>query len=199
MTKSQKIESITLNQDKIEALIKADRNNNITRDLLAFIEGDGRVLFNIKYKKETPKFPNGAEVLALEEGAEFYYYHETSEQVLQTTWNESPWDTLFLRNQEIFLEKDKCESSTKIQNRHLEITQKVYQINAENNWVADWSDEEQHKHYILWNHSRSCSYYGVLGNGNVRSGGEVYYCEKAEDYIKTLSIEDIKAFLLIYK
>ena len=154
--------------------------------------------FVIENEKETPKFPNGAEVFAPKIGTKYFYSYNDAEGVSQTTWNDDIDDILYLRNQLVFLEKEKCESSTVLKDRHLEITQKIYQINAENDWVADWSDQKQSKYFVLWDHPNSHGYYGVLDEGKMQSGGEVYYCEQAQRYVKTLSVEDQKAFLLIY-
>jgi len=149
-----------------------------------------------EYEKETAKFPNGAEVLPLKEDALYYFRDKGTGNILPTYWGNSAADSLLLRNQEVFLEKDKCDYSIKLETRHLEIVQKIYQINAENNWVADWCKPVQQKHYCYWSHigNEACFISSISG----QSGGGVYYCEQAQEYLKTLSVADQKAFLLIY-
>jgi len=151
--------------------------------------------FIINYK-ETPKFPNGAEVFAPEEGTRYFYSYCDDDGVPQTTWNGKSDDFFFLKSQMVFLGKDKCHSSTVLKDRHLEIVQKVYEINAENNWVVDWNNKNQNKYYCYWLHTENKINFAC--SGATQRGVEVYYGGKAEDYIKTLSEKDIKAFLLIY-
>jgi len=147
-------------------------------------------------KEETAKFPNGAEVFALENGAEYYCHNSDTGDISKNTWSHHNLHEIFLRNQLVFLDEDKARFSTKLEKRHLEITQKIYQINAENNWVEDWSDKGQSKYYCYWSHGANKAYFTY--SYVYQSCGEVYYCEKAERYLKTLSEEDQKAFLLIY-
>jgi len=152
--------------------------------------------FLIEYEKETPKYPNGAEILEPETGTRYFYKNEDLNDVDNREWIGEVNDRLLLRKQEVFLDKDKCRYSIVLKIRHLKIVQKVYQINAENDWVADWSDEKQKKYYCYFNSSFDRVEFSYVVT--FQDGGKSYYSKQAQEYIDTLSIEDQKAFLLIY-
>jgi len=168
-------------------------------DGVTYVQGKEVKTEPINYKKETPKHPNGAEIFAPEGGTKYYYKSYNYEEVSNTTWDKmSRNDITNLKRQNLFLEKYKCCCSIILEKRHLEIVQKVYEINAENGWVADWNDENQSKYFCYWRYDERFG--GMKWNHTVtnQSGGEVYFCHQAQDYLKTLSIADQKAFLLIY-
>ena len=150
--------------------------------------------------EKTQKFPNGAEILAPEEGTEFYYWRDSykghENGVSSNIWSNNHIDFVLLRNQSVFLDEDKCEDNHFFKKRHFEIVNKVYEINTENNWFADWSKNVQPKHFCYWSYDGNEAEF--VSRSYIQSGGEIYYCKQAEEYLKTLSGEDIKAFLLIY-
>jgi len=181
--------------------------------LIGFIEAN-KECFDIEYDIERPTFPNGAQILEPKLHTEYFYknytypewdnllsFADTEKDVIKKPnvhckrWGGTESDRIRLAAQDVFLEEDKCLFNNNLQIRHLEIAHEVYKINAENNWTADWSDEYQKK-YICY-----LSYDGIvifINPTNNQNRGIIYFCKKAKEYLETLSIEDQKAFLLIY-
>jgi len=146
-------------------------------------------------KQKTLKRPNGAEILAPEIGTRYYCNYYTDYTIGEAYWDNARADLYRLSTGWVFLEKEQAIISTELMKRHLEIVDKVYAINVENNWVADWSDSKQSKCCCYWSQKRNkllfYEYIDAQGDSKV-------YCKQAQEYLKTLSVEDIKAFLLIY-
>jgi len=186
---SKIIKTITVKKDATFTREELDSNS-----LIALL-GKYSDSCTIEYEKETAKFPNGAEVFAPENGTVYYSHDLDTGNILKTSWNNSSIGSLLLTNQNVFLEKEKCESSGKLDNRHFELVQKIYQINAEYNWVADWGNCNQYKHFALWIHASGNIKFNVE---TIMQGTAVYFCHPAKTYLENLSEEDQKAFLLIY-
>jgi hypothetical protein len=150
-----------------------------------------------KAEKKVLKYPNGAVVEAPEMYSE-YYNIDTPSDVTKYLWICDSLELSRLKNQNIFLTKEEAEKALDVELTHDRLLKKIIEINAENDWVADFKNPNQNKYFLYWcNGDRDKSW----SMQYIRRTGTIYMCEQAKDYMMSdaISGEDFKKFLKIYE
>lgn len=148
-------------------------------------------------KKQTPKYPNGAEILPLTEGTK-YYSHNLLFQPLNTpfVWKGDHHDFTYLQCQKVFLTQESLEKALAMEKKHFEIVQKVHEINAKNNWIADFKNNKQLKYFLYYSHSER--HFKVKALSTTSQTVEYCMCLQAKNWLLEQTTEDLKAFLKMY-
>lgn len=154
-------------------------------------------------KAKQPKrltWSNGAEIEAPENGTE--YYSITNEGGIIESYNYNHYNKSIhkynLEHKNLFLQKETAERYKDYVETHNRLLKKIIEINAENNWVADWNNGDQHKYCLTWNNftestSYQCSYR--------EQSFSIFMSEQAKNYMMSyqVPIQDFKKFLFIYE
>ncbi len=147
-------------------------------------------------EKEILKYPNGAVVEDLK-GKEYFYIYCGS-VVFNEYFNNDVVYKYKLLTRNVFLTQEEAERELKRKIRYYEIINEIDRINREENWVADWSDDDQAKwhlyylYYNMYNRFIRDEVYSYRQNG-------IYMCKKAIDWVMTLHDEDKKILIGIYE
>jgi len=141
-------------------------------------------------------YENGACVRPLKDG-QTYWYINGANDVYECQWNNFNADLNRLANQNLFLSKEYALKALDVMFTHNRILAKIKEIDAENNWKADWSDFNQKKYYVFWDfeHKAKLSDYSRLYNR-----ANIYMSEQSSDWLMSdeVSDSDFRKFLKIY-
>ena len=146
--------------------------------------------------KSTLFYPNGAVVYQPEYNQEYWYF-DAAAPVDRSHWEDHPTDICHLRSQQMFLTEEACQNAKDVDDTHNRLLTKIVEINAENNWILDWSDSEQVKYWLGWDYRDGRKY---STGGRQLDYSTSVMCIQANDYMMSdqVSDADFKKFLKIY-
>jgi len=148
-------------------------------------------------EKTILKYPNGAVVEAVEDGKYFYITNNGAVDFYYFKNDLVDKYNLLIRN--VFLTQEEAEKEAKRKKRYYEIINEIEKINREQEWIADWNDDNQKKWYLFYSYMSDC-----LNNRFVRNKAytcrrsNIYMSEKAIDWVMSLPDEDKKILINIY-
>ena len=147
----------------------------------------------IEKPKQILKYANGAVMESLEIGDD--YFSICGDYVEEWTWEDQTSD-LVLRN--VFLTQLEAQRAHGVQLAQNRLLKKIAEIDANNNWVADWNDQYQQKYRLYFDFDLNEKSYKI---DQTYYNGATYMSEQAKDYMMRdkVSLEDFKLFLGINK
>jgi hypothetical protein len=132
-----------------------------------FYEGQYKVEALKDLTPQVLKYKNGAVVHAPIDGTNHWYIDE--DYTIDSTSYENGFhaDRASLENKNVFLTKEEAQA-------HLDkliifntLEKQITIINHENDWVADWSDEDQKKYHLYLNHHENVYCYNCYWRNQV--------------------------------
>jgi hypothetical protein len=144
-------------------------------------------------EKTILKYPNAAVVEDLEFDQGHYCIYDA--QVVYRGRYYSNEDKYDLLTRNIFLTKEEAEKELKRKKRYFEIINEIDKINRDENWVADWNDDEQVKWFLYYNYINNNF---ICEDAYMCHKNNIYMSKKAIDWVMTLPDEDKKILIGIY-
>ena len=143
-------------------------------------------------------YSNGAVVYPLKDGDTYWcILGDNFTWTASTAWTDHQVDKYRLNRQRIFLTKESCYNADNVDETHTRLLAKITEIHAANNWILDWTDLDQIKYLLTWDHLYSDKAFEWRDRFNQ---GNPVMSEQARDYMMSdkVSDEDFKKFLKIY-
>ena len=153
----------------------------------------------IEKPKQILKYANGAVMESLEIGDD--YFSICGDYLEEWTWEDQTSD-LVLRN--VFLTQLEAQRAHGVQLAQNRLLKKIAEIDANNNWVADWGNIDQKKYFLSFDHDFKELDKNFIPNTGKYANREynsqtnnVYMSEQAKNYMMSdeVSLEDFKLFL----
>ena len=156
----------------------------------------------IKKPKQILKYANGAVMENLE--VDQQYYSINSIMAHQELWGNHICDATRCMQRNVFLTQLEAQRALNMQIVQNWLLKKIAEIDANNNWACDWSDINQKKYFLSFDHDFKELDKNVIPNTGKYANREynsqtnnVYMSEQARDYMMSdeVSLEDFKLFL----
>ena len=156
----------------------------------------------IKKPKQILKYANGAVMENLE--VDQQYYSINSIMAHQELWGNHICDATRCMQRNVFLTQLEAQRALNMQIVQNWLLKKIAEIDANNNWACDWSDINQKKYFLSFDHDFKELDKNVIPNTGKYANREynsqtnnVYMSEQAKDYMMSdkVSLEDFKLFL----
>jgi hypothetical protein len=183
---------INMTDEKLNQIVQ-EKTEKFKQELIAELKAEQQ-----EQKPSQLFYDNGAVVNELEPSEKYWhigYYGD----VCEARWSDR-FCSFLSSNQNVFLTKEAAEKWLDVKNTHNRLLAKIKQIDAENNWKADWSNANQLKYEVAWNYF-SGEFCGEKDYSDTPYflTGSVYMSEQSKDYMMSdeVSDEDFKKFLLI--
>jgi hypothetical protein len=119
-----------------------------------FYEGDCKIKALKDLTPQVLKYKNGAVVHAPKEDTS-YWFVASDFDLIPTRYDEGFGDTDIkrLQNKSVFLSKGEAKAYVEKVKIYNKLEKQIIIINHEHDWVADWSDGEQEKYYIIYTYA----------------------------------------------
>jgi hypothetical protein len=149
--------------------------------------------------KPVAKYRNGAVVDELEDEKQYYFIDYMLESTSAFVISSFEWKrqyrnyyNLLLHN--VFLTEEEAKTALdnlKIYNR---LYKKVMEINAENKWVANWSDLYQRKYFLYYLYQYTEFRFDSHSTWQIQG---TYMCQEAVDYLLSDALTDAERWVWI--
>jgi hypothetical protein len=151
-----------------------------------FYEGDCKLEALKDLTPQVLKYKNGAVVHAPAVGTH-YWIVASDFDLINQCYDDTVYDIKRLQNKSVFLSREEAKAYSKRRNVYNKLEKQIIIINHEHDWVADWSDGEQEKYYIIYTYATN-KYQSVCVTYNQVTA--YHMCKEAIDWLLSDEVSD---------
>jgi hypothetical protein len=151
-----------------------------------FYEGDYKIEALKDLTPQVLKYKNGAVVYAPFDGTHYWFIDDGNTIDSTSYLNGYYWDRARLENKNMFLTKEEAQTYLEKLKIYNKLEKRITIINHENDWVDDWDNTNQKKHYLC--HTYNVNFVDVLAC--VTNEGAYYMCKQAIDWLLSDEVSD---------